>query len=420
MRNRPALDDAPCRASDGAALAEMSASAASAAAMEKTLHMPRLFARDPHPAPLLPSLPLPPSLPLLPLPPLQLRLQQLHKQAVQQEASKLAIVTHTGGACGSGLSRRDTKRRRQLKKLSAAVSGFEHLEFPAIAPRTAPYWSKQAMLVSSVTQSCNWKTLKLQLDNLPSGRLALKARHVLKAIRHGHGAAGQIALAFKGCAFNGADAHAYARFANRIANRRHRVSTLVLNAVHLDAPAAKTMIESFSIGSSETLSLCDVVFEDTPNLLHSLLRNTQLQMLTLERCSMDRHDASDLATLLFNHPALNGLVLRQMYAETGWLAPVCKAMASNTRISLLDLAGNRFDGAALDDLCLALAGNAALIELDLADGQIDNPGTFAITLGAALAINQTLAILNLSGILFDNDALTALFQGLANNRSIET
>ncbi|XP_044162704.1 NLR family CARD domain-containing protein 3-like [Acropora millepora] len=142
-------------------------------------------------------------------------------------------------------------------------------------------------------------------------------------------------------------------------------------------------------------------------------KSTVTGLVGLHNCNIDVANAAELAGQLKENSKLTWLELSGNRIGNEGADALAKGLKENSTLTSLDLSHNRIGNDGADALAKGLKENSTLTSLDLSNNRIGNDGADALAKG--LKENSTLTSLDLSNNRFGNDGAHALAKGLKAN-----
>ena len=206
-----------------------------------------------------------------------------------------------------------------------------------------------------------------------------------------------------------------------VLDARNHLAVLDLNANALTHPACTTLATLFT---AVTVRLKEVNFsylkmaaDSVATLLAGLEKNKTVTSMNLSYNDISSKLAKALAHVVQNNANIVKLSLRNCSMEKACIVSLGDAMAKNSSILELDVAGNNFEAAACGASWeAALRKNATLTQLNMAACNLD--GDSVDNLAAALRVNRTLQMLHLDANYIGARGLKKLGHALRDNHAL--
>jgi Ran GTPase-activating protein (RanGAP) involved in mRNA processing and transport len=149
----------------------------------------------------------------------------------------------------------------------------------------------------------------------------------------------------------------------------------------------------------------------------SLFKNTTLEEITLQQCSLDQAGSQALGQMLRRSRSLKSLTLRKVSVERGGLAPIMAALAESKSLRQLTLGAMELSGSDLREFLSAAAVNTSLTVLRIETMSLDI--TSAPMLARILRQNKHLTELSLRKNNLTGDCFQVIVQdGLIRNQTL--
>lgn len=187
-----------------------------------------------------------------------------------------------------------------------------------------------------------------------------------------------------------------------------------------DNPIGPTLTRQRQVSSGE-------ISRDYPAEFFSFLdvgSYCNLTELVMDRCQLHEDAGQALASMLHNNTKLTDLIVtnNQLATKTGFLAPAWTDMLPiNQYITKLHLSYNGIQYPGLMKLFAAMMRNRSIVELRLDGNKMDRypPNTPHVEIVTFFENNTTLQELHMCDMLFKDDVLVKMGEGLRRNRGLK-